>query len=111
MDMEPVIEELVTQEELNNFKDVNRPRKLLGYYFNCIECQKEGYLLNPKQIMCPRCGSPFLWDDLGDDRYPEPVYQEEEINKFSKLKHMIIIGPEVIVDEDPEEIINAIRSL
>ena len=107
--MEPIIEELVTKEELMSLKTGKVDPVFLGYYFNCLECQEDGYLHNQDQAMCPKCGTPFHLDDLGEDGKLEPHWKEGGKDNFGQLKHILdpdsCMGEEVIVNEEPEDII------
>jgi len=103
--MEPIVEELVSREELNRLKDKPAKKIFLGYWYNCIECGWQGHLPSKDQLMCPKCGTPFFFED---DPYneAEPDYKIEPPRKYSKLSEMIhpgVMGPEVIVNEQPEE--------
>jgi len=101
---EPVIEDLATKEELEELSKrsykPNKPRKLLGWSYYCWECNADGYLLNPDQVGCPKCGTPFLLQKEKEDYQVEPVYQDDD---YSNLINVIepMMGEEVIVDEKP----------
>ena len=107
--MEPIIEELITREEYYNLKDENVKvsRKFLGYSFGCWDCGWQGYLMNPNQSMCPKCGVPFHFEDTEDDP-PEPCYSNGEDYNPGEIKKIIeppMMGEEIIVNEQWEDII------
>jgi DNA-directed RNA polymerase subunit RPC12/RpoP len=101
MESEPIIEELVdSKEELQKLKNGKEKKVFLGYYYNCLDCGKDGYLHNQHQLSCPRCGYPFLFEN--DEKGLEPHWQIEEASKFSQLRKII----DVEEDWDPPEITN-----
>ena len=98
--MEPIVEELISHEELMKIKDKPGKKVFLGYWYNCIECGWDGYLPSTNQLMCPRCGSPFFFDD-GQYEQGDAVYKIDTPSRFTLLKHAI--GEGIVVDENPEE--------
>ena len=103
MDKEPIIEELISKEEADNLED---EKKSLGYYFNCLQCQNDGYLLNKDQVLCPKCGAPFHLEN----EELEKIFVKEEVkysdmNKIVKVKEDWDEKPSIILNKEWEDYI------
>lgn len=85
---EPVIEELFeTQAELEALEDEKVERKLLGYHFWCVECERDFIVHNPDQLMCPRCGTPMFSES--NEPLEECWSHEQEVIHYSRLKNVL----------------------
>ena len=63
---EPIIEEF-DEIKYEAFKKMEKNKKTYkAFYFNCLDCDNEGYLLNKNQLMCPKCGAPFGLRGIGE---------------------------------------------
>jgi len=108
--MDPIIIELPKEVFERNYRMKKKEKKkFLGYGYECDGCDSYGYLKNQFQMLCPKCGSPFVFASLAERvacyEPEEPVTKNYDQPQFIKDTTM---GKEVIVED---EIQNAFKDL
>jgi hypothetical protein len=111
--MDPIIIELPKEVFERKYR-MKEKKKFLGYEYECDSCDAHGYLRNQFQMMCPRCGAPFVFASLAER---VACYEPAEVitrnyNQPQFIKDTTVtrntMGDEVIVED---EIQNAFKDL
>ena len=102
--MDPIIIEL-PKEVFERKRNMKEKKKFLGYAYECDSCDSEGYLKNQFQMLCPKCGAPFVFASLAERvacyETDEPITKNYNQPQFIKdtIKDTTM-GDEIIVEDE-----------